>query len=212
MQTEVPQQQRGRGRPAVPTLVLRDKIISAALHLALVDGFSVMTMEAVAKQAGVAKKTLYRFAANRQDLMGLIVANWTDTVLPAFEHDAANRDDAIGNLEDILVAICERVLTVEAVGLFRLLVENLSARDELLAIYGRNGIERSRDLLADWLARHRARGVIGLSDPDIAADLILSMVVAEPLRRIATGISPPQPAWDSRPRIRAALNLVRWDG
>nr|WP_281362521.1 TetR/AcrR family transcriptional regulator [Azospirillum melinis] len=175
----------------------------------LSQGYSGMTMEAVAQQAGVAKKTVYRFAANREELVGLIVGNWTDSLPPAFEAEAADPAEAACLLETILVLIAERVLTAEAVGLFRVLVNDLPARNEVLAIYGRNGIERSRRMLADWLARHRSRGVLTLADPVLAADLILSMVVAEPLRQIAIGIAEPQPAWDIRPRVRAALDLLK---
>jgi len=204
-----PKPQKPRGRPPLSEDLLRGKVAGAATQLILTQGYSGMTMEAVAQQAGVAKKTVYRFAANREELVGLIVGNWTDSLPPAFEAEAADPAEAARLLETILVLIAERVLTAEAVGLFRVLVNDLPARNEVLAIYGRNGIERSRRMLADWLARHRSRGVLTLADPVLAADLILSMVVAEPLRQIAIGIAEPQPAWDIRPRVRAALDLLK---
>ena len=204
-----PKPQKPRGRPPLSEDLLRGKVAGAATQLILAQGYAAMTMEAVAQQAGVAKKTVYRFAANREELVGLIVGNWTDSLPPAFEAEAADPAEAARLLETILVLIAERVLTAEAVGLFRVLVNDLPARNEVLAIYGRNGIERSRRMLADWLARHRSRGVLTLADPVLAADLILSMVVAEPLRQIAIGIAEPQPGWDIRPRVRAALDLLK---
>lgn len=204
-----PKPQKPRGRPPLSEDLLRGKVAGAATQLILAQGYAAMTMEAVAQRAGVAKKTVYRFAANREELVGLIVGNWTDSLPPAFEAEAADPAEAARLLETILVLIAERVLTAEAVGLFRVLVNDLPARNEVLAIYGRNGIERSRRMLADWLARHRSRGVLTLADPVLAADLILSMVVAEPLRQIAIGIAEPQPAWDIRPRVRAALDLLK---
>lgn len=209
MPDATPKPQKPRGRPPLSEDLLRGKVAGAATQLILAQGYAAMTMEAVAQRAGVAKKTVYRFAANREDLVGLIVGNWTDSLPPAFEAEAADPAEAIRILETILVLIAERVLTAEAVGLFRVLVNDLPARNEVLAIYGRNGIERSRRMLADWLARHRSRGVLTLADPVLAADLILSMVVAEPLRQIAIGIAEPQPAWDIRPRVRAALDLLK---
>lgn len=209
MPDATPKPQKPRGRPPLSEDLLRGKVAGAATRLILGQGYAAMTMEAVAQQAGVAKKTVYRFAANREELVGLIVGNWTDSLPPAFEAEAADPAEAARLLETILVLIAERVLTAEAVGLFRVLVNDLPARNEVLAIYGRNGIERSRRMLADWLARHRSRGVLTLADPVLAADLILSMVVAEPLRQIAIGITEPQPAWDIRPRVRAALDLLK---
>ncbi|CAO3361212.1 TetR/AcrR family transcriptional regulator [Azospirillum melinis] len=209
MPDATPKPQKSRGRPPLSEDLLRGKVAGAATRLILGQGYAAMTMEAVAQQAGVAKKTVYRFAANREELVGLIVGNWTDSLPPAFEAEAADPAEAARLLETILVLIAERVLTAEAVGLFRVLVNDLPARNEVLAIYGRNGIERSRRMLADWLARHRSRGILTLADPVLAADLILSMVVAEPLRQIAIGIAEPQPAWDIRPRVRAALDLLK---
>lgn len=199
---------RTRGRPARPEAELARQIADAAQRIMLVRGYGAMTMEAVAKDAGVAKKTVYRFAPNREALLGLIVSNWTDSFLPAFTQDAETPDQVGPVLAGILSVIADRVLSAEAVGLFRLLVTDSPAREEFLAVYDRNGIERSRALLADWLARHRTRGVVSLDDPAVAADLILSMVIAEPLRKIAIGLTPPLTGGDLSPRIGAALRLI----
>lgn len=207
-----PVHKRHRGRPPQSEDVLRGKVAEAATQVILTQGYSGMTMAAVAQSAGVAKKTVYRFAKNREALIGLIVGNWTDSLPSVFEANATDTDDAMYILENILVLIAERVLTAEAVGLFRLLVRDLPGRNDVLAIYGRNGIDRSRRMLTSWLSRHHSRGFITLTDPDMAADLILSMVVAEPLRQISIGITKPQPAWDIRPRVQAALDLLKLRG
>ena len=47
---------RGRGRPVVPEEELIAKIREASLSLLLSQGYSSMTMDAVAKQAGVSKR------------------------------------------------------------------------------------------------------------------------------------------------------------
>ncbi len=199
---------RPRGRPALPEPVLRQKVVQAATQILLSQGYPAMTMEAVARQANVAKKTAYRFAANREDLVALILDGWTAEFPQAFAAEAAETGAALQALEDGLMLIAGRVLTAEAVGLFRLLVNDVPARAGLLAVYTTSGVERSRALLADWLARHQARGVIACADPAMAADLILSMVIAEPLRQIAIRHREPLPGWDLRPRIRAALDLL----
>lgn len=200
---------RPRGRPALPEEDLRGKVVQAATQILLSQGYAAATMEAVARQANVAKKTVYRFAANREELIALILRDWTAPFPLAFEAEAADAGAALRVLEDSLTLIGERVLTAKAVGLFRLLVNDLPEREAVLEIYTVAGIDRSRALLADWLSRHRARGVITCPDPALAADLILSMVIAEPLRQIAIRLTPPQPEWDIRPRVQAALSLLR---
>ena len=84
MESEItPAAPRPRGRPARPEHEANDAALAAATWLLLNEGYAATTMEAVAKRAGLAKKTLYRFAANREDLVALVVRSWTDGFRPA---------------------------------------------------------------------------------------------------------------------------------
>lgn len=199
---------RGRGRPARPPEEAREAAMQAATWLLLHEGYAATTMEAVARHAGMAKKSLYQYAANREELVALVVRGWTDAFLPAMAHDAAAPGEVLPLLKEILQAMAARVLTADAVGLFRLLCTEFPARGDLLAVYQRNGIERGTALLAEWLARQAARGHVVLGDASETAGLLLAMVIAEPLRQMALGLLAPVPAWDAASRIDAALRLL----
>ncbi|MGK5073103.1 TetR/AcrR family transcriptional regulator [Janthinobacterium sp. ZB1P44] len=202
---------RGRGRPARPPEEAREAAVQAATWLLLHEGYAATTMEAVARHAGMAKKSLYQYAANREELVALVVRGWTDAFLPAMAHDAAGSGEVLPLLKDILQTMAARVLTADAVGLFRLLCTEFPARADLLAVYQRNGIERGTALLAEWLQRQAARGHLLLQDGHDGqelAGLLLAMVIAEPLRQMALGLLAPVPAWDAAPRIDAALRLL----
>ncbi|MGK5011840.1 TetR/AcrR family transcriptional regulator [Janthinobacterium sp. MDB2-8] len=214
MQEEESKALRGRGRPARPPEEARVAAVQAATWLLLHEGYAATTMEAVARHAGMAKKSLYQYAANREDLVALVVRGWTDAFLPAMAHDAAAPGEVLPLLKEILQAMAARVLTTDAVGLFRLLCTEFPARADLLAVYQRNGIERGTALLAEWLGRQAARGHLRLQDGRDGHDgyelagLLLAMVIAEPLRQMALGLLAPVPAWDAAPRIDAALRLL----
>src|SRR5256885_3892331 len=60
-----------------------------------------ISMEAVARRAGLAKKTLYRFAANREDLVALVVRSWTDGFRPALSADAQSASEVAPALAEI---------------------------------------------------------------------------------------------------------------
>jgi AcrR family transcriptional regulator len=199
---------RGRGRPARPPEEAREAAVQAATWLLLNEGYAATTMEAVARHAGMAKKSLYQYAANREELVALVVRGWTDAFLPATAHDAAVAGEVLPLLKEILQTMAARVLTADAVGLFRLLCTEFPARADLLAVYQRNGIERGTALLAEWLQRQAARGHLVLQDGPELAGLLLAMVIAEPLRQMALGLLAPVPAWDAAPRIDAALRLL----
>ncbi|MFZ4877622.1 TetR/AcrR family transcriptional regulator [Janthinobacterium sp. Mn2066] len=199
---------RGRGRPARPPEEARQAAVQAATWLLVHEGYAATTMEAVARHAGMAKKSLYQYAANREELVALVVRDWTDAFLPAMAHDAAQAGEVLPLLKDILLAMAARVLSAEAVGLFRLLCTEFPARVDLLAVYQRNGIERGTAMLAGWLRRQAEHRHVQVDDAPELAGLLLAMVIAEPLRQMALGIIPAVPAWDAGPRIDAALRLL----
>ncbi|BEM52716.1 TetR/AcrR family transcriptional regulator [Serratia sp. Lou2A] len=197
---------RARGRPATPETALRAALVQATLALLLDGGYAAATVDAVAKRAGVAKKTLYRFAANRDELVAQAVSGWTEAFQPAFAQDAGQRAAVAPLLEKGLQAIAQQVLSAEAVGMFRLLQSEFPGREGMLESYQRNGIQRGRATVADWLQRQQQSGWLRERDWAQTSDLLLAMTIAEPLRQMTLGLLPPGSAIDER--IAAAVALV----
>jgi TetR/AcrR family transcriptional regulator, mexJK operon transcriptional repressor len=206
MANKVEAEPRSRGRPSAPEGELRAAAVEATLALLLTQGYAATTVDAVAKRAGMAKKTLYRFAENRDALVTQAIASWTDAFAPVFEQDAQRATELPTLLSQGLQAIARQVLSEQAVGMFRLLQSEFPGREDLLAAYQRNGIERGRTIVADWLQRQQGRGWLRELDCAQTSDLLLAMVIAEPLRQMALGLLPPGSDIDTR--IAAALALV----
>lgn len=199
-------ERRSRGRPRVPEAGLRTVALEATLALLLSQGYAATTLDAVAKQAGMAKKTLYRFAGNREALVEQAIASWTAAFQPMFEQNATQAAALPALLAQGLKAVAQQVLSEQAVGMFRLLQRDFPGREDLLAAYQRNGIERGRAIVADWLLRQQRCGWLRELDWVQTSDLLLAMVIAEPLRQMALGLLPPGSDIDKR--IEAALALV----
>ncbi|QXX83231.1 TetR/AcrR family transcriptional regulator [Providencia sp. R33] len=179
-----------RGRPSVPEAELKEKIIQATAQSLLEEGYLSTTIDTVAKRAGVAKKTIYRFVDNRETLIEMVILSWTDSFVPLFEQEAQSTDNFFALLTQNINAIAQKVLSYEAVGLFRLLQTDFKQKHILLDKYQKSGIERSRQLLTQWLVRHKEKQLIKQADFVVLSDLILSMAIAEPLRQISLGLSP----------------------
>lgn len=182
-----------RGRPARPDEDIRAQIISAATKLLLQNGYAATTMQAVASEAGIAKKTLYRFASNREELVSEIIRSWTDSYSTLALSDISSSGEVGERLQEILQLIATRALSAEAIGMFRLLISDMPAREKLLDIYNRHGIEHGKAQLSHWLQRQYEKGFITREMPAQTSDLLLSMTIAEPLRRIALGLEQPLP-------------------
>lgn len=198
-----------RGRPSVPEEILKEKITQAALTLLIEQGYPATTIDNIAKQAGVAKKTIYRFVDNRESLIELVVLSWTDSFVPLFEQTASNPHDFFELLTTNLQAIAQKVLTPEAVGLFKLLQTEFSQRELLLDKYQKSGIERSRALLQDWLNKHHQQHIIAKQDFSVISDFILSMAIAEPLRQMALGLLTTKNNTDLKLRIEQVVNFCK---
>jgi AcrR family transcriptional regulator len=200
---------RTRGRPKKPENEVHDALVEAATWAFLSMGYGDATVEIIAKRAGVAKKTIYRFASTKADLLGMVVRSWTDSYVRAIDIDPDSTTQFWASLEDILNLVAQRALSPEAVGIYRLLVGEGTRFPEMARIYNSNGIDRAISIISGWLDRQRSRGIVVLHDPNMATGLLLSMLIAEPLRQISLGLAPPMPGYDIRPRVEAVLDAVR---
>ncbi|OTA18325.1 transcriptional regulator [Xenorhabdus vietnamensis] len=200
---------RPRGRPTIPEQEIRQKIYDVTLLLLIHQGYSKTTMDVVAKKAGIAKKTLYRFVKNREDLLEQIVVGWKDSSIPAFDEKTNNAQKFIKLLKKYLTELAKKSLSMEAVGLFKLLQSDFPYREMLLDKYQQSSIEQSKNILADWLERQYQQGLLKKMDFHVTSELIISMVIAEPLRQMALGLLPPMPETDITPRINATITLLK---
>lgn len=198
---------RTRGRPAVPEQELRQQVLDAATELLLSQGYQAATMAAVAQRAGVAKKTVYRFADNSEQLLGAVIHGWTDAFVAPMQAPLADTANLPQALEALLNTVAAKVLSREAVGLFRLLVGDFPGKERALAQYAEHGVQRCAALLAGWLEEQAARGLIHCPEPVQTAELLLALTIAEPLRQMALGLTPPLPDSDLGARTHAAVAL-----
>ena len=110
--------------------------MAATTWLLLNEGYAATTLEAVARRAGMAKKTVYRYASDREDLVAQVVRGWTDGFAPVMAQDVTSVDEVLPALARVLQAIAERVLSADAVGMFRLLTADFPGRDAAAGLPG----------------------------------------------------------------------------
>ena len=197
---------RSRGRPAVPEQELRQQVLDAATELLLNQGYQAATMAAVAQRAGVAKKTVYRFADNSEQLLGAVIHDWTDDFVAPMQAPLTDAADLPQALEALLNTVAAKVLSREAVGLFRLLVGDFPGKERALEQYAEHGVRRCAALLAGWLEQQAARGLIRCptdADRRTAAGADHRRATAPD----GAGPDPPLPDSDLGARTRAAVAL-----
>jgi AcrR family transcriptional regulator len=113
-----PTTQRAR-RPYAPRMPLeqrRESLLDAALHLAATAGFSAVTMEAVAREAGVTKPVVYELFPQRGALQQALLdreeqraLTYLGAVIPAALNGVSTTDELVRPaITALLTAVVER--------------------------------------------------------------------------------------------------------
>ncbi|MGC2998857.1 TetR/AcrR family transcriptional regulator [Streptomyces sp. G35A] len=189
MHSRTPASRAGRPRSAAA-----DAAILAATRQALVElGWSKLTLEQVAVRAGVAKTTLYRRWAGKNELVVDAVAELFDELrLP-------DRGSLAADIEDVVLQFAAILDRPEArSGLMAVVAE--STRDDALRERIRASIvERQKRLVLAGRSRAQARGELPPeTDPDEAArtvDLIFDMVAGAVVHRTLVSSEPADQRW-----------------
>ncbi|MFF7857820.1 TetR/AcrR family transcriptional regulator C-terminal ligand-binding domain-containing protein [Streptomyces sp. NPDC007904] len=189
MHSRTPASRTGRPRSAAA-----DAAILAATRQALVElGWSKLTLEQVAIRAGVAKTTLYRRWAGKNELVVDAVAELFDELrLP-------DRGSLAADIEDVVLQFAAILDRPEArSGLMAVVAE--STRDDALRERIRASIvERQKRLVLAGRSRAQARGELPPeTDPDEAArtvDLIFDMVAGAVVHRTLVSSEPADQRW-----------------
>ncbi|MET8248611.1 TetR/AcrR family transcriptional regulator [Streptomyces sp. NPDC005202] len=181
-------------RPGRPRSAAADTAILAATRAALVElGWSKLTLGDVATRAGVAKTTLYRRWAGKNELVVDAVAELFDELrLP-------DRGSLAADIEGVVLQFAALLARPEArSGLMAVVAE--STRDEALRERIRTSIvERQKRLVVEGRARAQARGELPAeTDPEEAArtvDLIFDMVAGAVVHRTLVSAEPADEEW-----------------
>ncbi|MFF4695917.1 TetR/AcrR family transcriptional regulator [Streptomyces chattanoogensis] len=164
-------ERRGRPRSAAAD----SAIIEAVLHL-LEEGASIgdLSMERIARQAGVGKATVYRRWSGKSALM-LDVMRSLDIPPPQLKGDSV-RDDLVALLEFLR----RRGLAKRSSALLRTIVSHVQAQPELWAEYHETVVRARHEALLTVLRRGVARGEIRA---DRAIETIADLFVGPMLAR-----------------------------
>ncbi|MFK8846291.1 TetR/AcrR family transcriptional regulator [Streptomyces sp. Ac-502] len=161
---------RGRPRSAAADTA----IIEAVLRM-IEDGVSIgeLSMEGIAREAGVGKATVYRRWPGKSALM-LDVMRSLDTDVPP-PAGVSVRDDLVGIIEFLRI----RGLAKRNSALLRTVVTHVKAQPALWREYHETVVQARREVLLSVLRRGRERGEVRTDrDIDLLADLFVGPVLS----------------------------------
>jgi len=155
----------------------RAAIETAAACVFLRDGFAGASMDAIAREAGVSKATLYSHFQGKDDLFGAIVRNNCQQMLVDIESSVAA---GLGP-RDLLLAVglkfLKKMMSDEVMAVYRILVSEAPRFPALGRAVQNAGPGPSCNGLADYFRDQSAKGALVVADPEIAADQFFGAIL-----------------------------------
>jgi AcrR family transcriptional regulator len=181
----------------------RERILAAARKIFL-DGMPEhATMDAVAQQAGMSKKTIYREFKSQVELLGaLLLENVAD--MGEFPQPKPG-DDIELELYGVLVRMVTHFTSARSMALARLIISEVRRYPELMNASKPKGFPR--EILADWLGSPTVRAKYQIEDADDAAAMLFGMVMQDSGFKLLVVSNATMPAHLIETRARRAVQI-----
>jgi AcrR family transcriptional regulator len=167
---------RSRGRPKTTSdAARRAKIVAEARTTFHELGYGGTTMDLVANRCKLSKQTLYQLFPSKTDLFRAIIDDHRATMLRLPR--SPDEDLPLAEtLADIFMLDIDEEDEREREAFIRLVVRESQAHPEIATLLKTNGVQHSRQLLADWLRTQQERGRIAPLDAHSGARMLMNMI------------------------------------
>ena len=210
----MPVSRTGPGRPVDPAK--DQEILAAGRSILFEQGPQAITMEAVARAAGVAKPTLYRRYANRDRLIEAIVANEAERMAGRFRLTPGSAADCRHSLQAFGVDLARFLLSGEHINFIHALGASTGMPQTLRETIFRHGPLNTRNRLAAWLQKADTAGLLHCPQPEFSAERFLGMLMGLDLVRTLYHVAREDSADELEARVASIvddfLTLHHWDG
>lgn len=201
-------QARGRGgRPSrQQSAQLADRILDVAETLFLTHGFGATSIEAVAKRAGISKRTFYHRFTGKERLFESVVRRLIERWLPPFDTALLAPASLAEGLQRSAEYMLNIALTPEALALHRMIIHEAQRFPALARIMHELGAASGIERIAQSLQPRIDSGELRAINARFAAEQFILSVVTGPQRR-ALGLGIPLTATEVTSWARNAVEL-----
>jgi TetR/AcrR family transcriptional regulator, mexJK operon transcriptional repressor len=166
----------GRGEvPAGKT----ESILAAAKRTFLASGFGAVSMDTIAREAGVSKATVYAHFAGKEELFGAVIGRECGLYFARFSAGELDPVNVRASLTVLGRRYLELVLSPDAIALHRIILGEVTRFPGLGEVFWRAGPERQRVQIEAFLKSAVASGTLSVPDPRMAAEQFVSLVRGE---------------------------------
>lgn len=193
----------GIAAPTAPT-VKAESILAAARRTFLASGFGAASMDAVAREAGASKATLYVYFSSKEELFGAVIARESERYAQGFSAGDLDPGDVEASLTFFANRFLRLLLSPDIIAINRIIIGEVVRFPALAEVFWQAGPERVRVQLEGFFRRAAAAGTLDIADTRLAAGQFASLVRGELHQQYLFGLGKP----DDKALSAAAKNAV----
>ena len=170
-----------------PREALRGKaeaILAGAERAFLAGGYGAVSMDAIAREAGVSKATVYAHFSDKEELFGAVIAAVSERFggFSALELDPRDIEHSLKTIANRFLAL---IMSPESIAVNRIIIGEVTRFPVLGAVFWEAGPERVRTQIETFLRCAGDIGSLAIDDARLAAEQFVSLVRGEiHLRRL----------------------------
>ncbi|MFM7345838.1 MAG: TetR/AcrR family transcriptional regulator [Tagaea sp.] len=165
----------------------REAMVDAGRRVFARVGYGAATLDAIAREAKAAKRTLYESFGDKAGLFRAVIAAEAGAVLGT----PGAKPGLRAQLEAFAYAVFTRIHTQEKAAIYRMVVAEAMAFPGLARDFHAAGPGRGIEVVSALLRDAAKRGEIACPDPRGAARHFASLLVGEPHLRLVLGLAKP---------------------
>jgi TetR/AcrR family transcriptional regulator of autoinduction and epiphytic fitness len=175
----------------------------AAEMVFLREGYSATSMDKVARNAGMSKRTLYQHYPSKAALFEAVI----ETALAPLHMDTTLEDepDLASALIGMLDAAARHLLAPRQAAIFRLVIAETNRSPELAEAFHRSGPGRGANSLQRRIVIEKERGRLRVDDPREAASMLYGMAIGALQMRMLLGLRGPPTDSEIAQRVHIAV-------
>lgn len=188
-----------------------EAILAAAERAFLAAGFGAVSMDAIARGAGVSKATVYAHFHGKEELFGAVVAQVvSERPFSGLWAEVLDPFDVETSLTTIASRFLDLVLSPEAIALNRIIIGEVTRFPMLGRVFWEAGPEDARVQIELFLRRATDAGSLVLPDARLAAEQFIALARGEiHLRSLLRLEDPNDPAALEAAAVGAVATFLR---
>src|ERR1700737_2123376 len=156
-----------------------ESILAAAKRSFLAAGFGAVSMDSIAREAGVSKATVYAHFAGKEELFGAMVGRVCERHFETFSARELDPTDVRASLTTLGRRFLDLVLSPDAIAVHRIIVAEVTRFPALGVVFWRAGPERTLGQIEAFMRRAAAARSLEIAQPRVAAEQFVGLMRGE---------------------------------